>query len=359
MKKAEIETLIDRWQAGNVVTAEQAKFMKSDLATFTSEHSGNRFISAIMYIGSTGLALGALLLIASNWAGLSDGIKLILSLLLPVLPLCFAYWRLVVVGEDRVLARAANILGVALIGGTLALIGQIYHLEANMQSFLWTWAILSAPFVFVFEKKENVLISAVLVGAAVLFSLFEFLDDSNVTGGTAVVLITLVALLYSYIMYAVGAALRSAAVWADSGRLMRLGGASIAVITLFVTTFEYYARAIVEGSYDPYSYTYTASADWQMLSIALNLFFIGFLVFVLFRATKFEEYGLAFTVVRVMGFYLLVKYCTLFYSMFDTGLFFIVGGVLFILGGWFLERNKKTFMSYMRSKSAPATTYAP
>ncbi len=344
MKKADINHLIDRWEVAGVVSAEQASYMKADVTAVTSEVSGNRFISAIMYIGATALSLGALLLIATNWSGLTKGIKLVLTILLPLVPLCFAYWQLIMQQSDRVLGRAANILGLALVGGSLALIGQIYNLESNMVSFFWTWTLLTSPFIFVYKKTENALFAAVLIGAATLYSLIEFIEASDIAEEAAVLLLTFASLAYAALLYAVGSGLRQLTAWVDGGRLLRLGGAGLATSVLFVTTFEWYARLVVGGSW-------RSPGNWEPLSIVFNLIFIGFLVFALLRSVKFEEYSFAFSIVRLFGVYLLVKYYTLFYSMLDTGIFFIIGGALFIAGGWLLEKHKKLLITYMQGTS--------
>ncbi len=86
----------------------------------------------------------------------------------------------------------------------------------------------------------------------------------------------------------------------------------------------------------------------MMLSIVFNLTFIGFMVFALFRSVKYEEYNFAFSVVRVAALYLFVKYVTLFSSMLDTGVFLIVGGLLFTFGARFLEKNKGKLVVFMR-----------
>lgn len=343
MKKREIDQIINRWLEEEKISYEQAQYMLADVAAITSEKSGRKFISTIMYIGATALSLGALLLIASNWSELAKGVKLILALLLPILPLCFAYWQLIVRGENKVLGRAANILSLALVGGSLSLIGQIYHLEAGSNSLLWTWVLLTTPFVFIFQKKENVLFSAVLIGFSILFSLFDFFDKANIDESTSVLLLTITSLFYAFLLYSIGGALRYASSWLSSGRVMRIFGAGLAATTLFFTTFEFYARIITDSS----GYR-SSGGEWMPVSIVLNLVFIGFLVFSLVRATKYEEYSFAFSILRLFGLYLLVKYCTLFYSMFDTGLFFMVGGILFIVGGWLLEKNKNTLLLYMK-----------
>lgn len=341
MKKADINGLIDRWASGGVINSEQAAYMKADVVVVTSETSGTRFISAIMYIGATALSLGTLLLIATNWKGLTKSIKLLLTLLLPLMPLCFAYWQLIIRQSDRVLGRAANILGLALVGGSLALIGQIYHLESSMVSFLWMWTLLTTPFVFVYKKTENVLFAAVLTGTAILYTSFDFIEASDIAEEVGVLLVTMISLGYATLLYVVGASLRQLSAWQDGARLLRIGAAGLAATVLFITTFEEYARLIVGG-------TYRNPGNWELLSIVFNLIFIGFLVFALLRSVKFEEYSFAFSVVRLFGVYLLVKYFTLFYSMLDTGLFFIIGGILFIAGGWLLEKHKSRLVTYMQ-----------
>ena len=235
MKKVEIDSLIQNWLEVGAVSSEQASFMTTEVARTVSEKSGGKFISAVMYIGAAALSAGALLFIASNWEYLTKGIKLMLAFLLPIIPLAFAYFQLVVKekSEFKVLGRAANIFGVALIGGSLALIGQIYNLEANMISFLWTWALLSLPFVFVFKKSENVFFGAILVGGALLASLIDFLDSAQMDETALVLLLTSTSLLYAYVLYIIGVALRYAVEWSEGGRLLRLLGAGLAAALLF------------------------------------------------------------------------------------------------------------------------------
>lgn len=348
MKKIDVSTLIQKWLDAGVITPEQSAHMHADLIEYTSKQSGDKFITSIMYIGGGALSLGALLFIASNWSYLSKSVKLVLALLLPILPLVYAYWQLVIKNSPNILGRVANIFGLALVGGSLALIGQIYNLESDMVLFFWMWVILTAPFVFIFRTVENVAFGSILVGVALLFSLFKFLEVANTDTPSVLILLTSAALLYAAILYGAGTALRSAGSWAQSARILRIGGGGLAAAVLFLTTFSWYAQALLGTGY--------GESGWEVLSLVLNLGFVAFLVFVLMRALKYEEYNFAFSIVRLFGLYLFVKYCTLFYSMFDTAIFFLVGGVLFILGGWFLEKNKKYLTGYMKGASSETGT---
>lgn len=356
MKQKDILELIERWRDTGVVSLEQAGYMKAEVEAITKETSGNRFITTIMLFGAAALSLGVLLVIASNWRYFGDGIKTLIALLLPVLPLTFAYVQLVARQKSTVLARAANVLGVALIGGSLALIGQIYNLEADYTRFLYTWTFLSLPFIYVFKRPENVLVSVVMLGASIVASLFDWFSSSSDETGFIITL-TLAALIYAAACYQVGNLLRHVVAWATSARLLRLWAATVGSVTLFITTFEFYAR-LATGS-DLYSYGRTANNDWVPLMIILNITFILFLVFVLVRAYRYQEASLAVSTVRLFGIYLIAKYITLFSEMLDTGVFMILGGVLFISGAWFLERNKSYIVHLMRQEAPPRPPAQP
>ncbi len=340
MKKHDIQELIQRWLQADAINQAQADYMIADLGQITSEKSGSNFINAIMVVGALAISMGLLLIIASNWQFFTKEIKLVMALLLPVLPLCFAYYQLIVKESQSVLGQVANILAVVLVGGSLALIGQIYNLEPNYTSFLWSWLVLTIPFVFIFKHVANVFCSVVLCGLALLFTLtdwFDLLRDEQ----SFLTTLSAATLLYAGILYVLGGILRTSQVWRESARWLRLGSASLAIMTLFIMTFEWYARIVTDAGY------YSTDVNWVPLSITLNLLFIGFLLFVLFRAFRYQEVQLGFNVVRIFGVYLITKYFTLFSGMLDTGLFMILGGALFVLGAWYLEKRKSFLIKLM------------
>jgi len=349
MKQKDIESLIDRWRGDGVVTSEQANYMLQDLKESTLEQSGKKLITIISLVGAAALTAGMLLIIASNWTYLGKTFQLLLALLLPVVPLSIAYYMVEVRQSKSVLSRVANVFGVGLIGGALAIIGQIYHLEAGYTTLMLFWLLLSLPFVFVFRRPENVGISAVLAGFAIFTWVIEALEVlENWWWDTQSFTITLTVALAAYclILYIIGKSLRNSAVWGSGARVLRLLSASVGTVTLFVTTFEFYARIVTDSGY--------RDSGWIPLSIMFNLIFIGFLIFVLVQAIKYQEERLVYGAVRMMFIYLIVKYFTLFSGMLDTGLLFVVGGVLFVAGGWYLEKNKRKLAIFVQNTEAVA-----
>jgi hypothetical protein len=211
---------------------------------------------------------------------------------------------------------------------------------------------MTTPFLWVFKKPENVLFAAVLWGCALGASYLTYIDQMALDEGSVVAVATVLVLCYASLLYVLGHFFRNRSPWEGGARLLRFGSVGLATVTLFVTTFEEYAKAVLD-----YQYTYTTvwgelvtgsgELGWMVLSLGLNAVFIGFITLMMFVAVRYEEYGAAFTMVRVLALYLLVKYFTLFYSMFDTGLFFMLGGSLFIVGGWILERNRLTLLALL------------
>jgi len=350
MKQKDIESLIQKWHEEGSMTAEQATYFLQDIKTTTSEQSGKKFFTIISLIGASVLTAGVLLLIASNWSYLGKTVQLLLALLLPIIPLSIAYYMMAVTQSTSVLSRVANIFGVGLIGGSISIVGQIYNLESGYLTLMILWLALSLPFVLVFRRPENVLISAVLAGLALFAWIFEGFDRWWQDEQAFAITLTVVFLAYSFFMYAVGKILRGSAVWESGARVLRLLSASVATVVLFLSTFELYARVVTDSSY--------SSTDWVPLSIVLNLLFIGFLVAVLIQAIKHQEESLVYNVVRMMFIYIIVKYFTLFSGLLDTGVLFILGGILFIAGAWYLEKNKKRLIMLVQNNEE-SSPFAP
>jgi uncharacterized membrane protein len=345
MKKSDVLSLLQKWLGEGSISNEQAAYMQAEIEQFTANRSSTQFIASIMYVGAAALALGVLMFIASNWEVLPKIFKLACALLLPVIPLLFAYYKLILKNTSMVLARAANVLGVAMIGGSMSIIGQVYNLEPDYTLFFWMWAVLSVPFLLLFRKVENTFSFAVLLAASVGASLLDLVESYRIESSGAILLFTYSALFYCAAMYFIGSLFRRVQAWEESTRLLRIGAGSISITILFVTTFDWYAQLLTN---DWGLFRSGDDGSWIPYAILFNIVFIIYLVFVMHRAIRFEEYEFAFTVVRMFMLYLIVKYFTLFYDMFQTGILMIGGGILFITAGWLLERYRKDIIEYFK-----------
>tara|TARA_R110002124_G_scaffold129483_1_gene290953 strand:+ start:251091 stop:252266 length:1176 start_codon:yes stop_codon:yes gene_type:complete len=130
---------LKKWTKADLISAEQAK------AIFSHERKG---IGAKYFRGLIGLSLliivaGIALMIASNWADISGGTKIICHFLLNA-AIAYAVWRGKMTNHFWMREGATFILG-GLNLTLIALIGQVYQLNGTLASASLLWLIISTP----------------------------------------------------------------------------------------------------------------------------------------------------------------------------------------------------------------------
>lgn len=144
-----IHTLISDWLARGVITEKQSKTMLADIDHAESSTRSGRFTVIVSVLGALLLGTGLILFFASNWESLGHMMKLFLIALLPIVPLGAGYYLSEMRRDFPILGKSLIFLGVLLIGASLALYGQLYHLETNLIGLFLTWFILSVPFAYI------------------------------------------------------------------------------------------------------------------------------------------------------------------------------------------------------------------
>lgn|GEM_PF-5529707 len=79
-----IQAYLDRWEEKDLISHEQKIGILKDLA---QESSSKSFFKILGTIGAICIGMGVLLVISSNWGFFPKTIQLILTLLLPTVPL--------------------------------------------------------------------------------------------------------------------------------------------------------------------------------------------------------------------------------------------------------------------------------
>src|SRR5690606_36812316 len=131
----------------------------------------------------------------------------------------------------------------------------------------------------------------VLLGVTIFLLFVELLGGRYSDEDLLFVIMTIVYLLYAYLAYRIGGALRHHEVWGESGRVMRLAAGDVSTSILFVTAFSFYAEMVVDA--------FGWDRSFEMpLSFFLNIFYIIFQLFVLVRAYQNEEDSAATMVIR-------------------------------------------------------------
>ena len=105
-------------------------------------------VRTILVIGAVLVGLGIILFIAAHWQKFPDAVKILGStaITLAVLSLGY-YFQFVKIGNEKY-ATPAYLISLFGIGGTICLIGQIYHVQANSHGLMLLWGAMALPVAF-------------------------------------------------------------------------------------------------------------------------------------------------------------------------------------------------------------------
>ncbi len=259
------------------------------------------------------------------------------------------------------------------IGATYALIGQIYNLNANSSVLIFLWLISVLPAAYFFKNQSINILSIVLFIIGVILAYFELSLDKSMIWTVFIPIFTGIAL------YTVGNIPVVLNKFANFSLSYKITGALPVFITLLVLTCS------VEESYNITSACYLAPLIFLIILNIFNYYFqktktkllkietisliflLGLLLlilvlpsvsqgFVMFLAHlmligliafgfncgyKFENTRIVVLTNWMLTIYTGVIYFRWGWSFLDKSLFFILGGVVLLSLGLFLEKRKK------------------
>jgi uncharacterized membrane protein len=105
-------------------------------------------VRTILVIGSVLVGLGIILFIAANWQKFPDPVKIIGSTAVTLAFLSLGYYFQTTRAGYEKYVTSAYLISLFSIGGTICLIGQIYHVQANSHGLMLLWGALALPVAF-------------------------------------------------------------------------------------------------------------------------------------------------------------------------------------------------------------------
>lgn len=381
---------IDQWLRDGTITQEQANKMLADSSEYRKEQSSNKLIVAISTIGSILLGIGAILFVASNWAVMPN----IMKILILVGSTFGAYYsgyffkyqkqNLPKVGASLIF------LGALLFGATVFLIAQMYNINANSHVLVLIWLIGVLPLVYAFQSSPIAGLSALLFYIWIGLFVFKGLDFYHAQGDFFK--LPVLYLVSGVLLFGIGQLHYLSEKLKSVARVYRLAGIKIAMVSLFFLTFRFFSGHY--GNYSFFSKSLETSGQFTFglilfSAVALLLAIIGLffnpsksstnilenslalglasvsLVFFFFPATtniyvllfNLILAGLVFTLLFVgyqredmqivntgmfwLSALILVRYFDFFWDLLPRSLFFMVGGLILVLGGIALEKKRR------------------
>jgi uncharacterized membrane protein len=379
---------IEQWLHKGIINSDQAARMIADTSAHQTEESSSKFIVAISTIGSILLGVGAILFIASNWDKIPDTIKTLLLIGCTFSSYYAGYYFKYQAKNLPKVGSSLMFLATMLFGATLFLLAQIYHVQANNDTLVLIWLIGVLPLIYAFASVEMAGLATLLFYAWITLYV---LHDATFSSAGNYFKLPVLYLVSGVSLFGIGGIHYFSQQLKRVARVFRLAGIQVAVFSLFLLTFRFFSGnydgynirgeyvtsdnlaimivgfAIVAAitlfinmffnpskSQTPFVEFYTGlplaalallffyfPADSNIYVILFNLALAG-IIFVLLqqgykrRDIEVVNIGLGFFVILLIS-----RYFDFFWGLLDRSLFFIIGGIVLLLGGIALERKRK------------------
>ncbi|MFH1684070.1 MAG: DUF2157 domain-containing protein [Candidatus Margulisiibacteriota bacterium] len=380
---------IEQWLKDGTVTKEQAQKMLADASKYTKEQRSNKFIVAISTIGATLLGIGVLLFVASNWEAIPDFIK--------VLILCGSTGGSFYLGymfkyekQNYIMVGAALIfLAALLFGATVFLIAQIYHINANNHTLILIWLLGVVPLVYILKSPPITVLTSFLFFLWLGF--FVFKNEGEFFAAPVFYLIA------GVLLFAIGGLHYFSEKLKEVARTYRIVSIQVGMLCLFLLSFrffsgvyEYYGdklyniraglqispdfiawltffavlaiifsvinlffnppktdTALLEGSISlgllgiALIFFFYPPATTNIYVLLFNLILAGIVFALLYVGYQREDIKLINIGMAYLAILVIVRYFDFFWGLLPRSIFFMVGGLILILGGIALETKRR------------------
>jgi uncharacterized membrane protein len=389
---ADIDTLLNRWQTAGVLDAEAAGRIRA----FESEQTrpaGLRWQGMVaLTLGAILLACGVVLFVSAHWDELGPGARYALVMgMVAVFHLGGAWAR----KDYRGLSTALHAVGTISTGAAIALVGQIFNIQAHWPAAILLWAVAAlAGWVLLQDEAQQTL--TLLLFPAWILSEFSFYAQGHI-GETVYIGRFLVVWAVLYLTLFLGSKHKAAqgilfaasAIAAVTGIVFLAGGwsswgeqtylsfgtrvwgwAIIAVLPLCFSVVRLRKSSVPVGAaiifslalpwcqrvwtesynYGVYHQTYTRNEP----NLAAHALVAAFCVFLVWWGVRHDSRALVN--LGIVGFAIAVGwfYFSDIYGAVSRSLALIGLGVLFLAGGWALEKMRRGLLAGMDQKKLPA-----
>jgi uncharacterized membrane protein len=383
---ADFEPLLNRWQSAGVLDAEAAsrirayEYEQTSPAGLSSKRVGWQGMVALI-LGAILLACGVVLFVSAHWDEMGPGARFALVLAMVAVFHLGGGWAR---NRFRGLSTALHAVGTVSTGAAIALVGQIFNIQEHWPAAVLLWAIAAlAGWILLHDEAQKTL--TLLLFPAWILSEFSFAAEGHI--GEIVYLgrfLVVWAVLYltfflgskrrivQGVLFAVGAIYSVAgcailmAGWRSWGvhtylplGLRTWGWVFIAVLPLLFAVFKLFKSVIPVAVAIAFSITLPwCQRTWTVTygeysnvrngpNLAAHALVAAFAVFIIWWGVRqtsqmLVNLGIVGFAITVGWFYFSNVYDKVGRSMFLIGL-----GILFLAGGWALEKTRRKLLADM------------
>lgn len=375
---------IQKWVKDGTITKAQAKKMMAD----TKEQSSNNLIVVLSTIGAILLGIGAILFIASNWRVMPDIVKTLIMAGSTFLAYYIGYVLKYQKNNLPKVGASLIFLGALLFGATIFLIAQIYNITANNHVLMLIWIAGILPLVYAALSVPIAGLSCILFFTWIGLFVFRNMRFMGVYGDY--LRLPVLYITAGILLFGIGAVHYFAPKLRGIARTYRLFGINIVMLSLFMLTFKVFSgentitRALemseqfqagliiflVFGTIITLINVFRSKIDTSIIenSMALGLLAISAIFF--FIPAESNIYVIVFNIVLAVviltllfvGYHkediklinpaffwlaalIIVRYFDWFWDLLPRSGFFMIGGLMLVFGGVFLEKKRRQLKS--------------
>ncbi len=376
-----MEKKIEKWLNDGLIDKQTALKMLAEIKQDKAKSVRTKVNITIYTVAVILIGLGVITFISANdWLlkllNSSDFLKIFLMSLVTFGAFVGGYKIAYEKKNFPKLGNALIFLSTLLIGGTYALIGQIYHINANSSCLMFLWLISVLPVAYLFKSRAVNILSIILMILGVIFFYAELSLD------TALIWTIFIPVLCGLTLYSAGNIPAVLNKYNDFSLSYKIVGALPIFVTLLVLTCS------VEHSYHITSGYYILpivllmlfnminyvrqkdcntllkietvsiitmlcmlllllilpSVSTPVVVILANAFIIAMITFGFNYGYKFENGNIIGVTNWMLTIFITVNYCRWGWSFMNKSLFFILGGGVLLALGLFLEKRRKEVM---------------
>lgn len=374
-----MEKRIEQWMKEGLIDEKTAAQMQQDIKAEKEKLRKTKINILIYTIAVILIGTGVITFISANdWLlELLNSNNILKITLMTLITIASFFGGYILAYEKKNFPKLGNaliFLSSILIGGTYALIGQIYNINANSASLMFLWMISILPLAYLFKSKAINIVSIILAILGIIY----FYENLALDKGY--IWTVFIPVLSGIMFYSIGNIHFILNKYNDFSLSYKITGALPIFITLLVLTCS------VEKSYHIISAYYiipivllillnlinfSIQKNKNMLlkietfslitflilllllltlpgvsvpfvMIMANLFIIAMIFFGFNYGYKFENIHIIGTANWMLIIYLTVNYCRWGWSFMDKSLFFLLGGICLLTLGLYLEKKRKT-----------------
>lgn len=351
----------------------------------------SRLVPILSIIGAVFVGAGFVLYFAANWDTFQDWAKLAILLVATLATHAAAYVLLYSRGYPKT-GHALSLLGSVLYGASIFLVGQIYNLGGSFPGAMLLWLAGSVPMAYATGLASY----GYLLPTLFSVWLVSYVSEAGMVAGeismpwvpsvlaasfaalsvwhgklpqfrTAFARFGLFFAFSGIFLFTFDGVLNNPTKWSSVHSLFAaiVAVSSVAYAAKLAVSkgadrfsflpFAHLAALVLLGSLSPWlsgSPYFSSSAPYDAprppfdlaVLVFCNLYFVAFAIAAAVAGTYRKDGFMVNLSLAAMAAFVVAKYFDWFFDMMDRALFFIVGGSLFVLGGWILERRRKAII---------------